>query len=564
MAVGMAPSNPSLWCSSLEDRLPNCISQHQQQQQQHQQQHERSKVWIPPAASGEVLAASATGSPSVALRSSPPGRSYVLRLVASKRLCSVCRGRPRGGGGGGGGGETCGELQHAAANGDYSSHGHVKRSRRPPHNHPHHHHHHHHYYYPTPHHLKKRGSARTLQVWALDAAQPFDYESMLQAKLDREGKMKIGILGFGNFGQFIAKRIIQQNHEVLAFSRSDYTATAKELGVTYFRDADDFCEEHPEVVVVCTSILSTEKVLSSLPLQRLRRNTLFVDMLSVKEFPKKLFLKLLPAEFDILCTHPMFGPESGKGSWNGLPLVYDKVRVREGKLRDKRVENFLQIFEKEGCQMVEMSCEEHDRYAASTQFITHTVGRVLGKFGLESTPINTKGYETLLNLVENTQGDSFDLYYGLFMYNINATEELERLERAFDSVKKQLFDQLHFILRGQLFGPKGQQTSATLLDSSSTTAKSSDAEVVALESLPQNLQKLTLHTGNDDKGLGVESGREGSQEKLPVESLNVREHGSLPKVPDNKIALLPSKAPLREETELTGPGDQAHTIPRPS
>lgn len=28
--------------------------------------------------------------------------------------------------------------------------------------------------------------------------------------------------------------------------------------------------------------------------------------------------------------------------------------------------------------MVEMTCEEHDQLAASTQFITHTVGRTLG------------------------------------------------------------------------------------------------------------------------------------------------------------------------------------------
>ena len=33
----------------------------------------------------------------------------------------------------------------------------------------------------------------------------------------------------------------------------------------------------------------------------------------------------------------------------------------------------------------------------------------------------------------------------------NATEELERLERAFDSVKKQLFTRLHAVARQQLF-----------------------------------------------------------------------------------------------------------------
>ncbi|MCO5599961.1 hypothetical protein L7F22_054068 [Adiantum nelumboides] len=159
---------------------------------------------------------------------------------------------------------------------------------------------------------------------------------------------------------------------------------------------------------------------------------------------------VLPTEFDVLCTHPMFGPQSGKGSWKTLPFVYDKVRIGKGT-RDQRCENFLDIFRSQGCRMVEMSCEEHDRHAASSQFITHTVGRVLGKLGLNSTPINTKGYETLLELVENTSGDSFDLYYGLFMYNINATEELDRLELAFDSVKKQLFSQLHNVLRSQLF-----------------------------------------------------------------------------------------------------------------
>jgi len=101
--------------------------------------------------------------------------------------------------------------------------------------------------------------------------------------------------------------------------------------------------------------------------------------------------------------------------------------------------------------MVEMSCAEHDRYAAEGQFITHTVGRMLGKLNLESTPINAKGYETLLQIVENTRGDSFDLYYSLFMYNSNATEQLERLEMDFDALKKQLAGRLHQIARKQLY-----------------------------------------------------------------------------------------------------------------
>jgi arogenate dehydrogenase (NADP+) len=222
------------------------------------------------------------------------------------------------------------------------------------------------------------------------------------------------------------------------------------MGATFYKDVDDFCEQHPDVVVLASSILSFDNVVRKIPVQRLKRSTLFVDVLSVKVFPKNLLLGVLPEEVDILCTHPMFGPDSGKGSWEGLNFMYEKVRIGEEKDRQERVDSFLSIFRDEGCRMVEMTCEEHDRDAASTQFITHSVGRTLGAMKLQKTDIDTKGYESLLSLVENTANDSFDLYYGLFLYNPNATEELERLEQAFDKVKRRLFSQLHEKLREQL------------------------------------------------------------------------------------------------------------------
>lgn len=131
--------------------------------------------------------------------------------------------------------------------------------------------------------------------------------------------------------------------------------------------------------------------------------------------------------------------------------MYDKVRVGEEKKRRDRVDRLLGIFEQEGCRMVEMSCEEHDIQAASSQFITHTVGRMLGTMEMKETTINTKGYESLLSLVNNTYNDSFDLYYGLFMYNKNATQELNRLEAAFNEVKGELFDRLHTLIRDDIF-----------------------------------------------------------------------------------------------------------------
>jgi arogenate dehydrogenase (NADP+) len=56
-------------------------------------------------------------------------------------------------------------------------------------------------------------------------------------------------VGFGNFGQFLAKRFIANGHDVIATSRGDYHKVADDLGVGYYRDPDDFCEMHPDVVI---------------------------------------------------------------------------------------------------------------------------------------------------------------------------------------------------------------------------------------------------------------------------------------------------------------------------
>jgi arogenate dehydrogenase (NADP+) len=54
-------------------------------------------------------------------------------------------------------------------------------------------------------------------------------------------------------------------------------------------------------------------------------------------------------------------------------------------------------------------------------------------------------------LVQNTSGDSFDLYYGLFMFNKNSLEMLERLDLAFEDLRKQLIAHLHDVVRNHSF-----------------------------------------------------------------------------------------------------------------
>ena len=154
-----------------------------------------------------------------------------------------------------------------------------------------------------------------LNVSAIDTAQPFDFEAKAKVVTDRKNALKIGIVGFGNFGQFVAKRIISKGHTVIATSRGDYSAVAKDLGASFYPDVDDFCEEHPDIVILSTSILSTEKVLREL-LSKGYGGILFSVMFSRKAIPSNysssFFLKILIFYACIQCLVRIVAKEAGE------------------------------------------------------------------------------------------------------------------------------------------------------------------------------------------------------------------------------------------------------------
>lgn len=309
----------------------------------------------------------------------------------------------------------------------------------------------------------------------------------------RSRPLTIGIVGFGRFGQFIAETFAKHG-TVVATSRSDYTDLARGMGVEYIplSDPEAFLEKDLDVIVLATSIVSFEGTVKNL-LPSLQnyieksgngRGPLIVDVLSVKDYPRKILLDLLPKECDILCTHPMFGPDSGKFGWHGLNFVYERTRIdgvvldqkseaKKGRTMSKevvleenndesfveegtgkihsvhenseahiegmdRIERFLSIWEEEGCRMVPLSCRDHDIYAANSQFITHLMGRILGAQGLEPTPIDTKGFDSVLKVVDSTTADSFDLFYGLYKYNQNSMDTIINLRQSMEDVVERL------------------------------------------------------------------------------------------------------------------------------
>jgi prephenate dehydratase len=94
--------------------------------------------------------------------------------------------------------------------------------------------------------------------------------------------MKLGIIGFGKFGQFLAKTFVKQN-EVYCMSKEDKSVIAKELKVKYVPlfDAKAFAKVDCDILIISVSIISFEEVIRSLP-RELLKGKLVVDVLSVK------------------------------------------------------------------------------------------------------------------------------------------------------------------------------------------------------------------------------------------------------------------------------------------
>ena len=250
--------------------------------------------------------------------------------------------------------------------------------------------------------------------------------------------IRIGVYGFGPFGQFLARQFARRGHDIVAHSRSDYTreAAALEGNVHFVADVNEFAKTRVDVIIFAQSIISFQQTVAAFPFQLVNASTLIADCLSVKAFAKSVLCRFVPAEFDIVCSHPMFGPQSGRHGWNHLTFVYEKVRVRD----DARCERFLRLFKDEECRMLEMNSDVHDQFAANSQFITHTTGRLLDAVGCTSTPINTAGFNDLLRVINQTTADSFDLYRGLYIHNEQSKITLNALSDELATLRRRLDD----------------------------------------------------------------------------------------------------------------------------
>jgi prephenate dehydrogenase len=236
--------------------------------------------------------------------------------------------------------------------------------------------------------------------------------------------MKIGVYGLGRFGFFWAE-LLSRHFRVMGFSRNP----ERKCPETVMRVKEQEVLQCP-VIFLCCSISAIEEVVKRIAPQ-LSPGTLVLDTCSVKVFPVKVMEEYLPEEVQIIATHPMFGPDSAKKGIGGLPVIISPVRAKPEK-----VKYWSGFFTSIGLKTVFMTPDEHDHKAAYTQGITHYVGRVLADLNLAGSEIATIGYSKLLEIMEQTCNDPWQLFLDLQLYNPYTKEMRVRLHQSLERIFK--------------------------------------------------------------------------------------------------------------------------------
>lgn len=221
---------------------------------------------------------------------------------------------------------------------------------------------------------------------------------------------KVGIIGFGRFGKTLY-RILQSDFSLVLYDKSEKAfAGAKLNNRTNIAKSPREAYE-TDVVFFCVPISQFEKTIKRH--KRFFTGQLLIDTLSVKVHPQNvLHAHIKGKKARALLTHPLFGPDSAKENSVNLPMVFDNVNATADEY------NFwMSYFQNKGLRVVEMPAKEHDALAASSQGVTHFIGRLLSELGFTKTPIDTLGARLLHEVKEQTCNDTWELFHDLQVYN---------------------------------------------------------------------------------------------------------------------------------------------------
>lgn len=210
----------------------------------------------------------------------------------------------------------------------------------------------------------------------------------------------VGLLGFGRFGKMVYEYLHPKK------TVSVYDPDRRRVGG--LAQAASFEEvARSQLIILCVPISSVQETCKKLA-ACVRPGQIVIDTCSVKKRPVEWMLTHLPESVEVLGTHPLFGPDSGKDGIAGLKIALSPVRISEEAYRQVR-----QCLESFRLVLIETTPEEHDRQIAQSQAIFHLIAEAMKQLSWGGQAISTPGPDAFYRLVKTVQHDTDQLFFDL-------------------------------------------------------------------------------------------------------------------------------------------------------
>ncbi len=246
-------------------------------------------------------------------------------------------------------------------------------------------------------------------------------------------KPQISIIGFGRFGRLWASTIKSDFH-VKVYDQSKATLEqASSLGVEASPLDDALAAD---VIFYCVPIseFATTIAHHATFFKATSASKLLIDLLSVKVHAKEIFKKDLPGNIEAMLCHPLFGPDSV----NEFGLAGQRIVIEQFRSSDQKFNFWKNYFINLKLEVLEMTAEEHDQQIASSQALTHLVGRILNKMNFSASEIDTSNSRKLLEVTKQVGKDEYQLFLDLQRYNPYTKVMREQFAQAQADLNQQI------------------------------------------------------------------------------------------------------------------------------
>ena len=214
------------------------------------------------------------------------------------------------------------------------------------------------------------------------------------------GRQTLGLCGCGAFGEFMLRHLAPYFRVLVHDAGRDLTPVAELYNIQIASLAEVAAAD---IVLLAVPVQKLEAVVRSM-LPSIRPGALVVDVCSVKLKPATILARLLPENVDIVCTHPLFGPQSGRNGIAGLNVTVCPVRGERAGCVTAFLRDQLRLL------VIEADPERHDRELAYVQGLTHLIAKIMVDIELKGIAQTTRTYELLMQSVELVRYDSDELF----------------------------------------------------------------------------------------------------------------------------------------------------------